>query len=202
MVSGEEVIAGALLGLCQPDAEETGRTLSVSRVTSPSQVIDVPVRTDGSLCGGATDGQALADEFARRYPNATAVKGFSLPFIRAAIALQRNQPDLAIEALRPAVPYEAASNFRPNYLRGQAYLRLGKGMQAAAEFRTILDHRGWAPLSLLYPLSHLGLARASVLAADTTTARRAYQDFFTMWKDADADLPVLVAARQEYDALR
>ena len=97
---------------------------------------------------------------------------------------------------------ESASSFWPNYLRGQAYLRLGKGAEAAAEFRTILEHRGWQPLSVFYPLARLGLARASVLAGDAAAARSAYQDFFAMWKDADPDLPVLVAAKQELGALK
>ena len=171
-------------------------------MTTPALALNVPITTEGSLCGNANDAQKLADDLAQRYPKATMVNGLSLPAIRAAIALQRNQPDQALAALRPAAPYEAASSFWTNYLRGEAYLRLGKGTEAAAEFRTILEHRGWQPLSVFYPLARLGLARASVLAGDTAAARGAYQDFFAMWKDADPDLPVLAAAKQEHGALK
>jgi hypothetical protein len=87
-------------------------------------------------------------------------------------------------------------------VRGQAYLRLKSGSEAAAEFRKILDHRGEVPLSTLYPLAHLGLARASALAGDVSGSRKAYQDFLALWKDADADLPVLIQAKKEYERLK
>ena len=78
-------------------------------------------------------------------------------------------------------------------------LRLKRGSEAAAEFEKILDHRGEAPLSSLYPLAHLGLARAAALQGDSARARKAYQDFFALWKDADADLSVLLEAQKEYE---
>jgi hypothetical protein len=78
---------------------------------------------------------------------------------------------------------------------------LPSGRSAAAEFQYILDHRGLAPFSLLSPLAHLGLARAAVLTGDTQKARKAYHDFFALWKDADADLPVLIEAKKEYEKL-
>ena len=91
--------------------------------------------------------------------------------------------------------------FQIAYLRGQAYLNQHKGADAAAEFQKILDHRGWQPASPLYPLAHLGLARAAALSGDTTKARTAYQDFFALWKDADPDIPILQEARREYEKL-
>jgi eukaryotic-like serine/threonine-protein kinase len=86
-------------------------------------------------------------------------------------------------------------------LRGQAYLKLRRGSEAAAEFQKILDNRGHAPLSPLYPLARLGLARAA-LASDTARSRRAYRDFFDLWKEADPDLPILRAARQGHEHLK
>jgi hypothetical protein len=81
-----------------------------------------------------------------------------------------------------------------------AYLRLRKGAEAAAEFKKIINHKGanWGPL---YPLSYAGLARAARLAGDTVASRKAYEDFLTLWKDADPDVPVLTKARREYAAL-
>jgi hypothetical protein len=87
------------------------------------------------------------------------------------------------------------------YLRGLAGLRAGKGAEAAAEFQKILDHKGqnWGPF---YSLGYLGLARGEALAGDTVKAKKTYQDFFTQWKDADPDMPTLIAARKEYAALK
>ena len=98
--------------------------------------------------------------------------------------------------------YESASFYYQNYLRGQAYLGERNGAEASREFQTILDHRGWYPLSPLYPLAHLGLARAATLVGDTAKSRKAYQDFFALWKDADADLPILIVAKKEYEKLK
>jgi len=108
----------------------------------------------------------------------------------------------AVDLLEGAKQYEATAQFWPPYTRGQAYLKLGKGTEAASEFQKILDHRGWDPLSVLYPLAHLGLARAALLTGDISKARQAYQDFFALWKDADTDLPVLIEAKKEYEKLK
>jgi outer membrane protein assembly factor BamD (BamD/ComL family) len=94
-----------------------------------------------------------------------------------------------------------AGEFWPQYLRGQSYLKQGNGALAAAEFKTILDHRGWYPVSPLYPLAQLGSARAANLNGDRATARRYYEDFFTLWKDADL-IPILIEARAEYAKLK
>ena len=94
------------------------------------------------------------------------------------------------------------TGFWLTYLRGQIYLRQKAGNEAAAEFQKILDHRGVEPLSPLYPLAHLGLARASALSGDPAKARREYQDFLALWKDADQDLPILIEAKKEYEQLK
>jgi len=104
--------------------------------------------------------------------------------------------------LEPTRKYEVFGDFWPQYLRGQAYLKQKNGVQAAAEFKTILDHRGWFPLSPLYPLAHLGMARAAALAGDKSKAGKFYLDFVTLWKDADPTIPVLIAARAEYEKVK
>jgi hypothetical protein len=73
---------------------------------------------------------------------------------------------------------------------------------AAAEFQRIIDHRGWDVLSPLWPMAHLGLARAAALQGDVPKARKAYEDFFQLWKDANADLPIVIDARREYEKLK
>jgi len=114
--------------------------------------------------------------------------------------LRRNQPEKAVELLRSATPYERAHGYAV-YLRGLVYLSLRKGAEAAAEFRKILDHKGayWGPH---YSLSYVGVARAATLLGDTARARKAYQDFLALWKDADPDVPILKKARQEYGKLK
>jgi hypothetical protein len=86
-------------------------------------------------------------------------------------------------------------------LRGLAYLKGGHGPEADAEFRRILDNRGWAPTQILYATAHLDLARSAALAGDVARSRRAYQDFLALGKDADPEVPVLIQAKAEYAKL-
>jgi len=90
----------------------------------------------------------------------------------------------------------------PVYVRGEAYLKAGKGQQAAAEFQKLIDHRGIVLNFPLGALAHLGLARAYTLQGDTATAKAAYKDFLALWKDADADIPILKEAKAEYAKLQ
>src|SRR5262245_13699484 len=150
-----------------------------------------------ALCGQVSQAKTLSDEISRRYPEDTVIHSLWLPTIRAAIDLQRGDAMWAIEQLKATSRYEAAAEFWPQHLRGQAYLKLGRGAEAAAEFQKILDHRGYAPLSPLYPLAHLGLARAAALSGDRAKSQKAWEDFFAAWKDADADLPILREAGKE-----
>jgi eukaryotic-like serine/threonine-protein kinase len=99
-------------------------------------------------------------------------------------------------------PYEAAAQFWPAYLRGQAYLSQGAGAEAAQQFQYIIDHRGQEPTSPLYPPAYLGLARAARLSSELDKSRAAYQNFFALREDADADLPELVAAREEQGQIK
>jgi hypothetical protein len=127
-----------------------------------------------------------------------------LPGIRAAIALNRDQPAKSVERLVSATPYEC-SYLGTVHLRGLAYLLQKKGAEAAVEFRKIVDHKGanWASIwrypywGQFYSLSYLGMARGSALAGDTANARKAFQDFFELWKDADPDVPILQQAKAE-----
>ncbi len=87
-------------------------------------------------------------------------------------------------------------------MRGQAQLQAKNGALAAAEFQKIIEHRGWDALSPLWPLAALGLARAAALQGDVAKSRQTYETFFRLWKDADAELPVLIEAKGEYERLK
>ena len=114
-----------------------------------------------------------------------------------------DNPAKAIETLQPAVPLEFGWQARliPNYVRGQAYLRLRQGKEAAEQFQNILNHRGVCGTMVTCPLAHLQLGRARAISGDGPGARAAYQDFFALWKDADPDVPILKEAKAEYAKL-
>jgi eukaryotic-like serine/threonine-protein kinase len=107
----------------------------------------------------------------------------------------------AIELLQNLGSYEFA-DLDCIYERGNAYLALGKGKEAAGEFQKLLDHRGLVSNDPKGALAHLGLARAYAMQGDTAKAKAAYQDFLTLWKDADPDIPILIAAKAEYARLQ
>ena len=137
------------------------------------------------------------------------VQSYWLATIRAAIELNRGNATKAVELLQGAARYELAvssptelATMYPVYVRGYAYLLAHQGKEAAAEFQKFIDHPGVVLNFPLGALSRLGLARAYALQGDTTNARRAYQDFLTLWKDADPDLPVLRDAKSEYAKLK
>ena len=125
-----------------------------------------------------------------------------LPAIRAAIELQLGNAAQAIEQLQATSRYEAAAEFWPQYLRGLAHLKLGRGPEAATEFQKILDHRGIVVSDPIGALARLQLGRAFALGGDKTKAKSAYQDFLTLWKDADPDIPILKEAKAEYAKLQ
>jgi hypothetical protein len=126
-----------------------------------------------------------------------------LPEIRAAIELKRDNPMRAVDLLAPVTPYEGGGygRFLAAYLRGEAYLAERRGQDAAVEFQKIINHRGVVLNDPIGALAHLGVARSFVMEGDAAKARAAYQDFLTLWKDADPSIPVLVAAKSEYAKL-
>jgi hypothetical protein len=182
--------ADALLGNCQ----------TVRRLGRPALAL--------AICGDAAQAEKLAAESSKLFPNGTIWNAVQLPEMRAAIALRRDQPAKSVELLTSASPYESAY-LGAVYLRGLAYLRMNKGVEAAAEFQKIVDHKGanWGSgwrhpyWGQFYSLSYLGVARGSALAGDTARARKAFGDFLALWKDADPDIPILKQAKAEYAKL-
>jgi tetratricopeptide (TPR) repeat protein len=169
-----------------------------------SMGVKVSAATALALAGDAARAESLAGEVAKERPSGGMENLYDLPTIRAAIELDRNNAGKAVELLQPVLPYDLANGKRLNavYVRGDAYLMLHKGNEAAAEFQKILDHRGIVQNSVVASLAHLGLGRAYAIAGDAGKARAAYQDFFAAWKDADSDVPILKQAKAEYAKLQ
>lgn len=156
-----------------------------------------------AMAGNAVRAQSLANDLARRFPENTALRFSDMPTIQARLALSRNDPAKAIEFLQDAEPYELGmGRLYPAYVRGEAYLAAHRGSEAAGEFQKILDHRGIVGDSVIGALAHLQIGRAYALQGDTAKARAAYTDFLTLWKDADADIPILKQAKAEYARLQ
>ena len=159
------------------------------------------------LAGDLSQAQALANDLETRFPEDTEAKFAYLPVLRAALALKHGAPSNAIELLQPAARYELGAPtssiagffgaLYPSYVRGEAYLELRQGAQAATEFQRILDHRGIVINDPIGALAHLQLGRALALSGDKPKAKAAYQDFLTLWKDADKDIPILIQAQKE-----
>jgi tetratricopeptide (TPR) repeat protein len=190
-------------------AARHGVTLSL-RASPPRDVLYFAALVF-AYSGEVARAQSLAEELAKRFPEDTLVQFNFLPTLHAKIALDTGNPSKAIKQLKAASPYELAMSTQspfnwtamyPVFVRGEAYLAARQGSQAAAEFQKILDHRGIVLNQPIGPLAHLGLARAYLLQADDAKARTAYKDFFTLWKDADPDIPVLKQAKAESAKLR
>jgi DNA-binding winged helix-turn-helix (wHTH) protein/tetratricopeptide (TPR) repeat protein len=155
-----------------------------------------------ALSGESSQVQSVVDDLNKRFSEDTMVQHCHLPLIRALIALNNHNPSVAIQSLQTAGPYELGFALYPAYVRGLAYLAANQGFEAGAEFQKILDHRGLVVNDPIGALAHLGLARAYGLRGDTAKARAAYQDFLTLWKDADLDIPILKEAKAEYAKLQ
>lgn len=157
--------------------------------------------------GNTKRSQELVEKLNQLFPNDFTIQAFGLPLTRAAIKLDENDAAAAIEFLRPVTPYDLVttgtfSSVYPAYLRGLAYLQLKEGSLAAAEFRKVLDHSGVGNGFVTGALSILHLARAQAIMGDEKAARKSYEDFLTLWENADPDLPVYKEAKAEYAGLR
>jgi serine/threonine protein kinase/tetratricopeptide (TPR) repeat protein len=156
--------------------------------------------------GEESHAQTVLDELSARFPHGTLVQSVVLPTVQAQIELSRKNPEKSLELLQAAMPYELTGSslggcVYPAYVRGEAYLALKNGVAAAAEFQKILEHRGLVGSCETGALAHLGIARAFALQGDTEKAKLAYQEFLTLSKDADPDIPILVAAKSEFTKL-
>jgi serine/threonine protein kinase/tetratricopeptide (TPR) repeat protein len=202
-VLGIEAACNAVIGLPQ----DARTNISQALQTSPSRDVVALAATVFAIIGDSPKSSALLADLGRDYPENRLLQMVEAPEAHAAQALYKNRPAEAIAALEPLRVIELGNGpqgtgYQPNYLRGQAYLKMGDGMKATAEFQRILDHPGIVPVDPELALSHLYLARAYTLQGDTAKARTAYQDFLALWKDADPDIPILKQAKSEYEKLK
>jgi eukaryotic-like serine/threonine-protein kinase len=197
----ERAARGAVFGDCRRATVDAAEGLALARTRASLSRAALAL----ALCGETNRAKPVIDEIARRYPEDTLINSIWLPSIRAAMDLRSDdsagRAAQAIEHLQPATRYEAAAEFWPQYLRGLAYLKLGKAAEAATEFKKILDHRGQGLLSPLYPLAYLGSAQAAALSGDMAASRKAYESLLSEWKDADSNL-LTIFKPEKSDKLR
>ncbi len=190
------------------------------KLVPTSQAVGVEAALAFAIVGDAARAESLAADLNKRFPLDTQVQSLWLPAIRAQLALNRKNPELALSTLQAATSIEFGqiaflanlSCLYPAYIRGQAYLAAGQGSAAAAEFQKILDHSGIVWNCWTGSLARLGVARANALQARTSKgadadaarvrALAAYKDFLNLWKDADPDIPILQRAKAEYAKLQ
>jgi eukaryotic-like serine/threonine-protein kinase len=202
-------------------AEARQATIAALKLAPTSQGVEIEAALAFAMAGDTRRAESLAEDLGRRFPLDTQTQALWLPAIQGQLALDRKNPASALIALQTATPIELAnvittpvgvSCLYPVYVRGEAYLAAGQGSAAAAEFQKILDHGGIVWNCWTGALAHLGVARANDLqtrtsqGADADAARvralAAYEDFLTLWKDADPDIPILKAAKAEYAKLQ
>jgi DNA-binding winged helix-turn-helix (wHTH) protein/tetratricopeptide (TPR) repeat protein len=165
-----------------------------------------------AVTGDSSRAEDLANDLRSRFSEDTCVRFTYLPTLRAILALNRSQPARAIELLQTTAPdtppipgidyYFFFGGLDADYVRGEAYLALHQGAEAATEFQKILDHRGIVVSDPLGTLAHWQLGRAYAMQGDTAKAKAAYQDFLMLWKDADQDIPILTQVKAEYAKLQ
>ncbi len=207
------------------DAKETGaqwlvyqglREAEVGNLTAARQGVaralalapgrDVKVLAALTLArsGETNQSTTILEALQKSEPSNTYLKVYWFPVIESSIAMAQQAPDRAIVALEPSLPYELGAPppentglMYPAYIRGLAYLAQKNGPAAVAEFQKFVDHPGIIQNFLLGSLARLQLARAYAVSGDTAKAKAAYQDFLTLWKDADSDIPILKEAKAE-----
>jgi eukaryotic-like serine/threonine-protein kinase len=200
----ESAVREALVGNSAVAQRQANAALALSH----GKEVEALAAIARGLAGDSFQAARLSDDLNQRFPEDTSVQFNFLPTIRAASALQNGHGSKAKEALDMAQPYELGATTQevsfylyPVYLRAGAYLAEKQGTVAAAEFRKILDHPGLVQNEPIGALAHLGLGRAHALTADTGKAKAEYEEFLSLWKDADSDIPILKQAKAEYAKL-
>jgi serine/threonine protein kinase/tetratricopeptide (TPR) repeat protein len=194
------------------NAGEGTRTAMAALERSNGRDVEYAAALALGLAGGSSRSEALAGDLERRFPEDTFVKFTYVPVLRGLAELRRGKPEDSMEPLQVALRYELAANglnfasyyggLHSAYVRGEALIAARRHAEAAAEFQKVLDHSGIVGTDPIGVLAHLQLGRVFVLSGDRTKAKTAYETFLELWKDADADIPVLKRAKAEYARLR
>jgi hypothetical protein len=195
------------------DAEARQIAAEALKLAPASQEAENEAALAFAMTGDTARAETLAQDLGKRFPLDTQMQSLWLPAIQAQLALDRKDPDSALNALQAATRFELGSScLYPVYIRGTAYLAAEQGNAAAAEFQKILDHSGIVLNCWTGALAHLGVARANALEARTSQgadadaarvrALAAYKDFLTLWRGADPDIPILKQAKAEYGKLQ
>jgi len=191
------------------NAAEARQDAAEALSLSPGRDVRLFVALAYARIGDSAHAKPLIAELEKNYPSDTLMKVYWLPTLKGAVELSANNPAQALVYLEAALPYELGSppqlqvgTMYPVYLRGMAQLASHNGAAAAIEFQKFLDHRGVVLNFPLASLAQLGLARGYTMQGNSAKARSGYQDFFTLWKDADADIPILKEAKAEYAKLQ
>jgi hypothetical protein len=200
-----ESAAGARLAVAQMEAaagyhREARASADAALAISNSRDVQLEACLVFAAANDNARAEALMKKLLLEAPMDFRIRMTAGPIVEALLALNRGESGLALEKLRPVAPYERAVP-AAIYLRGLAYLQMRDPANGSAEFQKLIKNRGMLGISILYPLAHVGLARAATIQGNVAEARAAYQDFFALWKDADPDIPVLLQARQEYAKL-
>jgi eukaryotic-like serine/threonine-protein kinase len=191
-----EAIAEALLG----ESAEARKDLASATKLSGSKILHSQAACVMALNGQGKEAQQAMDRLLRENPSDTLLAAVDAPLVLGTSQLGSGEADKALRTLEPTRPYEfgwRAVGLLPNYLRAMAYLKLQRPADSIAEFQAVLGHRGVSPMSTIWELSKLGLARAYAMMGDNPKAHAAYEDFLTLWKDADPDIPILKQAKGE-----
>jgi tetratricopeptide (TPR) repeat protein len=205
--SGLSTVAATELEEAQGEADVGHAAWARQHVPKLSldQMYDITGATSAyvlALAGDTRSAEDIAEKLDRYKPFDTLVQHCWLPQTRAAIALDKDDPNAAIRELMTAAPYDFTCQMAPVYVRGRAYLAGGRGKEAAAEFQKIIEHPAIVGNEVYGALAYLQLGRAQAMLGEQTGARKSYEQFLTLWKDADADIPVYQQAKQEYAKLR
>jgi len=208
-IGKKEQVAAAILGRARAEAE-LGDAVAAKKDAAAALTFTPSFNTKSgaayvfALSGEIARAESIVFDLAKERPSDTILNRIELPTTRAAIELYRKNPSKALEILDPVQPYDLARapHLLSVYERGETYLALRRANEAVAQFERVLAHPGIVLTSTIGVLAHLQLGRAYALAGDNGKARSAYQDFFALWKDADPDIPILVAAKAEYAKLQ
>jgi eukaryotic-like serine/threonine-protein kinase len=196
------------------NAEEARRLAGLATARSPGRDVQCGAALAFAYAGDDRKMKEIADNLGKSFPEDTFVRFNCLPTLRAKLSVNKRDSSAALDNLRATAAYELGwpngpdgiyvswTALYPILVRGEAYLAAHRGSEAAAEFQKIIDHRGIVLNSPIGAMAHLQIGRAFAMQGDTAKAKAAYQDFLTLWKDADPDIPILKEAKAEYAKLQ